>query len=153
MSRTSVVPDLIDAMVADFGALAALGDVLVCDGLPLTNDDGTYLFVGVDDPDGMRTTSADSEQAWPHATSHSRSEDGAVTLAVEAREGSGTAKDVRDEVYRVAGVVQDRLRASKTLGVPGVLWLSFSSHRLEQAQTRDGATALLTFRITFQARL
>ena len=48
--RSSVVPDLIDAMVAQFGALPALADVTVSDGYPLTNEPGTYLFVGVDDP-------------------------------------------------------------------------------------------------------
>ena len=153
MTRTSVIPDLIDVMVSDFAALSGMEAVQVSDGLPLSNEPGTYLFVGVDDPDGMRTTSADSEQSWPHATAHSRSEEGAITLAVESRDGEGTAKTVRDEVYRVAGLIQDRLRASKTLGVPGVLWLSFSTHRLEQAQTMDGATALLTFRVTFTARI
>jgi len=153
VSRTSVVPDLIDAMVSDFGALPALADVTVSDGLALTNEIGTYLWVGVDDPDGMKTASADADQAWPHATAQARNEEGGITLSVESITGDGNPKDVRDEVYRVAGAIQTRLRESKTLGVPGVLWLSFANHRLEQGQTRDGAVALLTFRITFTARI
>lgn len=153
MSRTSVIPDLIDAMVADFGSLPDLSDVIVSDGLQLTNEAGTYLWVGVDDPDGQRTPSADAEQEWPHATAHSRNESGAITLACESTSGAGDAKAARDEVFRVAGVIQDRLRTSKTLGVAGVLWLNFTGLRLEQAQTRDGAAALLTFRINFQARI
>lgn len=153
MSRTSVVPDLIDAMVSDFGALPALADVTVSDGLALTNEIGTYLWVGVDDPDGMKTASADADQTWPHATAQARNEEGGITLSVQSITGDGNPKDVRDEVYRVAGAIQTRLRESKTLGVPGVLWLSFANHRLDQWQTRDGAVALLTFRITFTARI
>lgn len=150
--RTSVIPDLVDAMVAQFTPL--LGDyVTVSDGLPLTNNPGTYLFVGVDDPDGTRTASADSEQSWPHATAVGRNEEGAVTLAAESYDGAGDAKAARDQVFAVAGALQDYVRTSKTLGVPGVLWLNFSSLRLEQAQAPTGAFALLTFRINFQARL
>ena len=150
---TSRIPALIDAMVSDFVALAELADVVVSDGLALTNEPGTYLWVGVDDPDGLRVPSADAEQEWPHATAQSRNETGSVTLACESTNGEADTKAARDEVFRVAGVIQDRVRTSKTLGVPGVLWLNVSGLRLEQAQTRDGAAALLTFRINFQARI
>lgn len=56
-------------------------------------------------------------------------------------------------VFRVAAEIQTALRASTTLGVPGVLWLSFTSLRLEQAQGAGGAGALLTFQIDFTARI
>ena len=49
--------------------------------------------------------------------------------------------------------IQTALRASTTLGVPGVLWLSFTNLRLEQAQGAGGAGALLTFQIDFTARI
>lgn len=153
MSRTSVIPDLIDAMVSDFAALPDLADVEVSDGFTLANEPGTYLYVGVDDPEGMKAASAEADQTWPHATAQARNEDGSITLAVESINGDGSAKDARDEVYRVAGAIQDRLRATPTLAVAGVLWMSFANHRLEQGQTRDGASALLTFRITFTARI
>ena len=153
MSRTSVIPDLIDAMVADFAALTGMESVQVCDGLPLINDTGTYLYVGVDDPDGMKVSSADADQTWPHATAHARNEDGGITLACESIDGEGDLKACRDEAFRVAGLVQDRLRATPTLGVTGVLWTSYANHRLEQAQTSAGAAALLTFRIAFTARI
>lgn len=153
MSRTSVIPDLIDAMISDFAALTGMESVQVCDGLPLTNDPGTYLYVGVDDPDGMKVASADAEQTWPHATAQARNEDGGITLACESIDGEGDIKACRDEVFRVVGLVQTRLRATPTLGVTGVLWTSYANHRLEQAQTSAGAAALLTFRISFSARI
>lgn len=151
--RTSVIPDLIDAMVADFASL--LGDeVTVSDGYPVTNNPGTYLFVGVDDPtDRTPATSATATQDWPLATPTGRSEEGDVTLAAESWNGEADQKRARDEVFGVAGAIQNRLRESKTLGVPGVLWLSFTDLRLEQAQSPAGAAALLTFRIQFKARL
>lgn len=152
--RSSVVPDLIDAMVAQFGALPALADVTVSDGYPLTNEQGSYLFVGVDDPESAsRAASATATQEWPHATAHSRNEAGAVTLACESWNGDADQKAARDEVFRVAAEIQTALRASTTLGVPGVLWLSFTNLRLEQAQGAGGAGALLTFQIDFTARI
>ena len=152
--RSSVVPDLIDAMVAQFGALPALADVTVSDGYPLTNEPGTYMFVGVDDPESAsRAASATATQEWPHATAHSRNEAGAVTLACESWNGDADQKAARDEVFRVAAEIQTALRASTTLEVPGVLWLSFTNLRLEQAQGAGGAGALLTFQIDFTARI
>ena len=151
--RTSIIPDLIDAMVADFAGL--LGDeVTVSDGYPVTNNPGTYLFVGVDDPtDRTPATSATATQDWPLATPTGRHEEGDVTLAAESWNGEADQKRARDEVFGVAGAIQNRLRESKTLGVPGVLWLSFTNLRLEQAQAEAGAGARLVFQVHFEARI
>lgn len=150
--RTSVVPDLIDTMVADFAA--RLPGVIVSDGYSGLNEPGTALYVGVDDPASTSpANAATSSQDWPLLTGRSRDETGEVTLAVEALDGSGDAKAARDGVFAVAGVVQDRLRESITLEVPGVLWLGYTSQTLNQAQTPDGAVALLRFTIAFKARI
>lgn len=150
--RTSVIPDLIDAMVGTFSGL--LPDVTVSDGYPITNNPGTYLFVGVDDPtDRTPALSASATQEWPLATPTARNEDGDVTLSAESWNGEADQKRARDEVFAVAGAIQDRLRQSKTLGVPGVMWLSFTDLRLEQAQSEVGAGARLVFRVHFKARI
>ena len=73
--------------------------------------------------------------------------------ARESWNGDADQKAARDEVLRVAAEIQTALRASTTLGVPGVLWLSFTNLRLEQAQGAGGAGALLTFQIDFTARI
>ena len=80
---------------------------------------------------------------------------GGRQLGIRARPGECGAdqKAARDEVFRVAAEIQTALRASTTLGVPGVLWLSFTNLRLEQAQGAGGAGALLTFQIDFTARI
>jgi len=151
--RTSVIPDLLDAMVDQFAVL--LGDgVTVSDGYPVTNEPGCYLFVGVDDPESRTpASSASASQEWPLATPTGRKEEGDLTLAVESWNGDGDQKAARDEVFAVAGQIQDELRSSKTLGVAGVLWLSFTNLRLEQAQSPAGAGARLVFDIHFQARI
>lgn len=151
--RTSVIPDLIDAMVTGFAALTGMEDVSVSDGLPLSNNEGTYLYVGVSDPNATQTAAARSTQTWPLATFTAREETGDITLAVESIDGGGDIKAVRDEVFRVAGLIQDHLRTSKTLGVAGVLWLSYSDSDLDQAQAPAGAAAMLTFKIHYTARI
>ena len=103
------MPDLIDAMVAQFAALPELADVTVSDGYPLTNEPGTYLFVGVDDPESAtRAASATATQEWPHATAHSRNEAGAVTLACESWNGDADQKaEPHTGKHELAPAMQD----------------------------------------------
>ncbi len=145
-----IYADLIDAMVADFAALPALADVTVCDGMPLTNDPGTYLFVGIDDLDAASSDGASGVQSWPLATHTQREDAGDVLLAAYADNGEGGMKAARDAATAVLDAVQARVRANQTLGVAGVLWLSFSDYRY---RALDVGAALLLFRIHFTARI
>jgi hypothetical protein len=151
---TSVVPALIDALVA--AATTALPDVLVFDGIGVTDDPGDFLMVGVEDPDIEGAAfSADTKQDWAAVgTGAPRDEQGDITCVALSWNGDGDPKAARDDAYAIAAALEDLLRDTPALGVPGLLWTSFgTSSQLSQAQGPDGASALLVFRINFRARI
>lgn len=155
---TSVVPDLIDALLAlaRSGAVAIVPDSNVFDGVGVTQDPGNFLMVGVEDPDmeGM-AFAADARQEWSGVgTGAPRDEEGDVTCVAVAWNGDGDAKAARDAAYAIAAALEDALRANPSLGVSSLLWTGFgSSSQLSQAQGEGGASSILIFRIHFRARI
>lgn len=148
-----IYAQLIDAMVADFTALPALATVTVSDGPPRVNDPGAYLFVGIDNPDTDNGIGASGTQSWPLATNAQREDAGDIWLAAYADNGDGNIKLARDEATAVMEAVQDRVRANLTLGITGMLPLSFSDYSYRPMQTDSGAAVVLLFRITYSARI
>lgn len=151
--RSSVVPDLIDALTAALAPL--LVDVTVCDGVPADSNSGDYFAVGVDDFDGITpVASARSDIDWAGAhRAVGLNEVGELACAAWAWRGEGDAKAARDACYSALSILQALLRADPSVGVSG-LWSSWiAGTQLTQAQAPDGATALLVIRVGFKARL
>lgn len=150
---TSVVPSLIDALIAT--ATSALSDVNVYDGYGVTADPGDFLMVGIEDPDTDGAGfSADSRQEWANANHTARDEEGDITCVALSWNGDGEAKAARDKAYAITAQLEDALRVNPSLGVASLLWTGFgSTSQLTQLQGTGGASALLTFRIHFRARI
>jgi len=167
--RTSVVPDLIDAIVTTMQAAVAaavisdptgiLADLCVEDGPQLDTGDQDSLQVGVSDPEStdLVTAATGSEKPGPFGTNHPRDEIGEIFLVAQAWNGDsdGTAtKQARDHVYAIAGAVAMVARSNPSWGVSGVLWTGYGSNSLlRQSQDDNGARASLTFRISYRARI
>lgn len=147
-----IFADLIDAMVADFSALPALADVTVCDGPPRVNDPGTYLFVGIDNPDDDSGTGASGTQTWPLGTYTYCEDAGEVWMAAYADNGDGDMKAARDACTAALEAVRDRLLANRTMGVANVQWITLDTYSYRPMQTGSGAAVALFFRLTFSAR-
>jgi len=159
---TSAVPALLDALVSQSTALAvaggALDGVTVVDGYGVSENPGSYLFIGVADPDDAdAATSATSQQAWANSTGAARDEQGTITCVALAWNGDGDPSKARADAYAVVAAVQDLTRPAGRpgdLGVAEALWVTFGdSLQLRQDNTEDGATALVLFEIAFRARL
>lgn len=150
---TSVVPDLIDALVS--AATTALPNAIVSDGFGVTDDPGDFLMIGVEDPDTEDAAfSADSRQEWANANYTVRDESGEITCCAVAWVGENNQKAARDAVYAISAGLEDMLRANPSLGVDGLLWTGFgSSTQLSQVQGNHGAAAQLVFRINYRARI
>jgi hypothetical protein len=153
MSRTSAIPDLIDALIAEAKGSLSLPAVIVTDGVDIPNDPGFRFMVGVSDPDSPNPQpSAQADQDWANATPQSRWETGFVSCAVYGWSGN-TAKEIRDEVFRIAGVIQTLLRGNIPQAVAGMAWTSYGDQNFEQWLDTQGNHALLMFRVNFKARL
>lgn len=144
-----IFADLIVAMVADFSTLPALADVTVCGGQPLTNNPGTYLFVGIDNPDDERGVGARGTQTWPLASYTYWEDAGEIWMATYADNGDGDAHAALEAVAGAMEAVRDRIHANPTMGVPHVTRVEFSSY--DYTPLSPGA-AYCTFRLTFTAR-
>lgn len=150
---TSVLPDLIDALVT--AARTALPATKVYDGFGVTDDPGDFLMVGVEDADlETAATSANSEQQWAHSTGTARDESGELTCVALSWNGDGDAKVARDAAFAITAAVENLLRANPSLGIPELLWTGYGSTvELSQGQGKTGAEALVVFKVAFRARI
>lgn len=160
---TSVVPALIDALVAQ--AQAALPNLLVLDGFGMppsaadnTGSAGDCLMVGAESPDdtGLSLAASTDESPGPFGTNRPRDESGEITMVALSWNGDKDTKAARDAVYATAAAVANLCRTSTNgnLGVTGVWQLGYGSRsELAQDQTDQAAVAQLTFRISFRARI
>lgn len=154
----SIVPALIDALFAQ--ATATLPDVTVYDGYGVSDDAGDYLMIGVDDPDSLsRAPSMSQTQTMATAgTPRSRTETGTIPNVIYCWNGDGPTgqKAARDAAYAVAETVAGLLRADPTLGVSSgyqVVVCQVTDITLDQNQDSNGADALITLTIGFEARI
>lgn len=153
-ARSSVIPDLIDALVALGDSL--LVDVTTTDGLPLASNPGSYFAVGVDDPGVTHAaTSAQSTADWAGASlANGMNEAGGVTCAAWATRGDGDPKAARDDVFAIHTALLAYTRTHVGLGVPGVwsTWIG-GADEFVQIQDEGGASAILRFTFNFKARI
>lgn len=150
MSRPSVLPDLVDALVA--ACTTALTAATVTDGLAFEWNTGDYLMIGVDDPDGLKAQAGNAEQE--QVTNNDRDESGDLTCAALAVNGQADQKSARDAVFGLMAAVESLLRARSVI-VSGVkFWqLDLASFVYSQNIPDLGTSALLVFRIHYVARI
>lgn len=165
---TSVIPQVIDYMVAQAGASSSLGlaspAVVVIDGPHLTDDtlaQPMHLWIGHDPyADGQEAASADQDFAGLDM-GLKRNETGQVTCTAEAWAGGDVIKTQRDTTAGIVAAVELLLRGTPRSGGPGdtsmgglVLWSQVSGpFSWYQKATQDGLSVGCVFRITYQARL
>src|SRR5690349_14077392 len=113
----SVVPGLIDALVSQ--AAAALPNVHVSDGAPVTDATGDFLMVGADSLDQAVNSATATQVPGPFGTGRPRDESGEVNLIAYSSNGDGNQKTARDAVYALSEAVAVMCRANPSLGVSG----------------------------------
>lgn len=156
MSVVSPAPAIIDQLVI-LGT--AIPNVRTYDGFGVTSEAGSYLMIGVEDPEvESAQQSADTAQDWPNAGSDPRTEKGEITCAAHVWSGDSndtSAKQVRDATYAIAEALAAAIKADYTLGaVPGLLWAAYgTSAVLRQAQDKSGASCFLIFKVAYLAYL
>lgn len=158
MASVSVVPALIDALVAQ--ATAAVGltgaEATVYDGVGNADIAGDYLMIGVDDPDGpdwarSASVTRDFETVGGGAY-NDIDEEGDIACVALSWNGSTDQKSVRDAVYAIAEALAGVCRTNPTLGIDRLLWALYGGRSdLLQVQNENGVLARLEFQIHFRA--
>ena len=151
---TSAIYEVLDELASRLAT--ALDPTPVFDGYPDTDDPGlSYLVVGVPDPNDQNAAdSASSTQGWAHANHTARDEEGDVFCAAVFTDPGGSASVARAGVKAITDAVEDYLRTNYTLGLAQLLWTGYgNSTSLQQDLDQSGATAQVTFSVSFRARL
>ena len=151
----TAVPVVVTALID--GLTAALPTVDVRDSWTDTADPGDFLMVGVEDPDAVGyESSATAEQEWATIGNYSREESGEVVCCALSWNGDADPAAARAAAYGVVDAVAAWLKGDPTMGVTSVVNLraEFAGrHTLNQARTDVGAVALVTFTVSFKARV
>lgn len=154
----SIIPELIDALVAKARSLPAITSKAdVTDGYSVSQSQRDLFSIGVDDPASeSQAASASSRQDW-HSTS-TREEDGDIVIASFSTNGAGDMKKARDSAFAYVRAFADAIRSDYTLG-----GLTNGSARLVNVQfgeqvdyysnqtSDEGAEATVVFRVKFEA--
>ena len=159
---TSVVPALIDALFTQ--AAAALPSALVLDGFGVTEDPGDFLMIGIDDPLSPDAAQSARMSQIPATagTTRSRDETGEVFCSAMSWNGNGgssaSQKQARDAAFAIVAAVETLCRTTPGLGIAGYGYVvaqvgGASDFNVKQDQNTTGAMCIVTFPVSFAARL
>lgn len=164
MTTTSQIPAVTDWLVNAAENAAALAGVSVFDGPQVpaaTQSMESVLWIGAD-PASLSEATAEASQDWPVMdNARTRDEDGAITCSAQHWSGDTTIKTHRDGAAAIVAAVELLLRGTPRTGGPGdatmgglVQWSGVSGpYAWYPRQIASGALMLVTFRITYRARL
>lgn len=151
---STILFDVIDALYAKFDA--ALPGIVVSDGFAVTQDPGSYLMVGIEDPETTGLpVAATSRQQWATLGDRQRDDNGAVWCVAESWNGDANQKAARVALKTTLDAAASVVNADPTLGgVTGLLWAGYGvTSNLMQAQNENGAIARMSFQIAYRTRI
>lgn len=156
----TVLPQVIDGLVDLFAATLPYGQVI--DGESVSADAGTepvVVVVGMTDPEQVGDVAATGTQGWATLGALARDDRGAVSCSLSAVTGDPDLKAARALAFGALQQLETALKSSLAtpwLGVPGLLYGSLDDVTLSQALNPSeayGAIAVLTFTVTYRARI
>ncbi len=152
MTTTSRLPNVIDGLIATFGAVSGL---TVFDGpeFSLTSDSlGEFVIVGGNGD--AQAESGGGTQEWAGLGHRSRNEEGPVICAIVVQTGDTAIKPSRDRAYVLLGQLESALVTDPTLGGAVMAgWLLPLNHTLEAAENDLGSYVRVTFTVSYRTRL
>lgn len=137
-------------------ATATLPSTRVVRGRDISNDPGDVLMVGVaapDDSPGWDDTGS-YEQAM-HTFAGKRQEIGRVNCLAEARNGDGDPAAALAASFAMVAAFEASVATSPSLGVSSFDFLvaEIESGTVRETLTDEGASAALSFVVTYKARI
>lgn len=151
---TSLIPVVLDALVAQLGE--ALADCEVLDGEGV-NENGSVnvLLVGVYDPGSEDSPpAASSQQNWANTGRPGvRDDNGLVWSTAVSWGGDDDPAAVRTAAFETVAAVEAYLRDNPTLDVAGVLWTGVSDLTMRQNRNAKGAECQVTFAVHYRGRI
>jgi hypothetical protein len=143
--NVSTIPAVLDYLVA--GISAALPDVQVVDGQPITTEDDLICIGFTSTPGEAAVVNTLSQQGLAREPDREAYE---ITSVASTFNGGTGAKAVRDQCFALLGEVAAFLNSDPMLGGL-VMQARMSTEALASEQTTDGAVATVQFVIAIDA--
>lgn len=149
MGAISLLPNMIDALLAAF--TTAVGpSTPVYDGLPpASTADPEYLVVG---DDGSGKVDSTFDQNWAALGKRAKDELGVVYCVVSVQTGDTVLKPSRDRAFQLIGLCETALKDNVDLDRL-VLWTNFTGGTYRTIQNTKGSAVSVSFTVTYKARL
>jgi len=150
---SAAFPTVIAAVVTT--ATATLPGVRVVRGRDFTNDPGDLVMIGVADPDGGEWESTGSYEQSPHTFGGKRQEIGDINCLAVSRNGDGDPAAALAAVFTLIAAFEASIAGTPTLGLssPEMTNVEMESGAVQESASDEGASAALSFVITYKARI
>lgn len=151
---SAAFPTVIAAVVTT--ATATLPGVRVVRGRDISNDPGDVVMVGVLEPDDTGGwESAGSYEQAAQTFGGKRQEIGHVNGLAVAQNGDGDPAAALDAVFALIAALEASVATNPSLGVSSFDFLvaEMESGSVQELPSGDGASAALSFVITYKARI
>jgi len=150
---SAAFPTVIAAVVTT--ATATLPGVKVVRGRDFTNDPGDLVMVGVSDPDPGDWESTGSYEQSPQTFGGKRLEEGQVNCLAMSRNGDDDQATALVALFALIAAFEASIATNPTLGLssPEMLNVGMESGSVSESLSDEGASAALSFVITYKARI
>ena len=150
----SALPTFIGAVVSALKNDTNLTAVRVFDGIEIDQSyPGDAIAIGHDgSTEGDDITTASARQEYIQLGAKRKFEDGQVSCALWSWDGTTDLAARRTRAYSILGEIETVIRNDVSFGGI-VLYSGLETHQLNYRQTNAGAAVVITFTITYRARI
>lgn len=152
---SAAFPTVIDALLAT--AAVAVSDARVVRGRDISNDPGNVVMIGVNDPtaSGLGWESTGEYEQAMQTFGGKRQEIGRVNGLVIARNGDSDAAAALDTAFTMIAALEASIATTPNLGVTSLEYLvaEMESGAVQESSNNEGASAALSFVVTYKARI
>jgi hypothetical protein len=151
---TSALPTFTNAFITALQGASSLSGIRIFDGIEIDQSyPGDAIVVGTDGSmEGDDVTAGSARQEYKQLGAISKFEYGTLTCSLWSANGASNLTSRRTQAFTLLGNVETVIRNDVSFG--GVVMFSgIESHQMSYRQTTQGAAVVITFNVTYQAKI
>jgi hypothetical protein len=151
---TSALPSFLSAVITALKADSNLSNVRVFDGIEIDQSyPGDAIAIGHDgSTEGDDMTTASVRQEYIQLGAKSKFEDAEINCALWSWDGTSDLASRRTRAFAILGEIETVIRSDVSFGGV-VIYSGLENHQLNYRQTNAGAAVVITFTITYRAKI
>jgi hypothetical protein len=151
---TSALPSFLSAVITALKADSNLSNVRVFDGIEIDQSyPGDAIAIGHDgSTEGDDMTTASVRQEYIQLGAKNKFEDAEINCALWSWDGTSDLASRRTRAFAILGEIETVIRSDVSFGGV-VIYSGLESHQLNYRQTNAGAAVVITFTITYRAKI